>query len=368
MPRMLLRMVDRTELAGAVTLVTSASEVLESTAVGMADIAAERPMTLDTLFWIASQTKPITATLMLRLDDEGLLDLDAEVTDYLPHFRPRVLRLDADGRPELGEPRTPVMVHQLLSHTSGLPFSSSLEAGGFDRAPIAEQVEGYALTPLQCEPGTSFRYSNAGYNVAARIAEVVTGARYEDLLDDRLFRPLGMSDTTFWPDAGQIARLARQYQALRSGLEERALDQTHEPLDDRTGRHPFAGGGLFSTAVDMGAFARLLLSGGLAPDGRRLLSEAAISRMTSPAPATVEAPNAQAEPAHGPRGIGYGLGWSLTDDGAYGHGGAARTNLRIHPREGIATVWMVQHVDVGPASEDPDEAFREFDTAALRRL
>ncbi len=224
-------------LAGAVAAVVDRDGVRSLSAVGFADRAARTPMRPDALFWIASQSKPITAAAFMMLVDEGLVGLDDPVDRHLPEFANPWLAVERDGEHVLlRKPRHRVTVRHILSHTSGMPFASPLEQPTLDMFPLRERVAGYALTPLDFEPGTKYQYSNAGINTVGRIIEVRSGARYEDFLGNRLLRPLGMKDTTFWPSARQVARLARSYKptADKKALEETVITQLRYPLTDRT--------------------------------------------------------------------------------------------------------------------------------------
>src|SRR5207248_4689217 len=127
----------------------------------------------------------------------------------------------------LKKPGHDITVREILSHTSGLPFSSALEQPTFDLLPLRVAVLSYAMTPLLFEPGTKYQYSNAGINTAGRIIEVVSGMPYEDFLQKRLFDPLGMKDTTFWPNEEQLTRLAKSYKpnAAKNDLEETVITQ-----------------------------------------------------------------------------------------------------------------------------------------------
>src|SRR5262249_11286613 len=151
----------------------------------------------------------------------------------------------------LKRPGHPITVKNVLSHTSGLPFGSPIEKPTLDRLPLADRVHSYAMLPLDFEPDTKYQYSNAGINTAARIIEVISGQAFEEFLDERLFRPLGMKDTTFWPTSEQVARLAKSYKpgSGNKGLEKTTITQVHYPLTDRSQRYPMPAGGLFSTAA-----------------------------------------------------------------------------------------------------------------------
>jgi CubicO group peptidase (beta-lactamase class C family) len=186
------------------------------------------------------------------------------------------------------------------------------------------------MTPLQTEPGTHYQYSNAGINTAARILEVVEGMKYEDFMQRRLFDPLGMKHTTFWPGKEASRRVAKSYRPGKDGkgLVEITIDQLIYPLDDRTRRFPMPAGGLFSTAGDTALYCRMLLNGGEL-NGRRYLSPAAFHELT-----TRQTPQTVKE--------SYGFGLSV-GQGWFGHGGAEATNMEIRMDKGLVIVWMVQH-------------------------
>jgi CubicO group peptidase (beta-lactamase class C family) len=202
--------VDRHELAGAVMLVADKDKVLAAEAVGWADIAAQKPMQTDSMFWIASQSKPVTAAALMMLVDEGKVNVDDPVEDYLSEFQGQMVAVEKDAdHVLLRRPSHPITVRNVLSHTSGLPFKSALEEPTLDLFPLVARVRSYAMTPLEYEPDSKYQYSNAGINTAARIIEVATGTPFEQFLDERLFQPLGMKDTTFWPSEEQVARIAK---------------------------------------------------------------------------------------------------------------------------------------------------------------
>lgn len=339
--------IDRGELAGAVMLIADKDKVLALDAIGFADRATQRPMKTDALFWIASQSKPITAVAVLMLVDEGKLDLDAPVEKYLPEFKGQQLEVkNADGKPVLKAPAHPITVREVLSHTSGLPFKSKAEEPTLDGLPLREAVASYAKTPLTFEPGTKYTYSNAGINTAARLIEVLTGKSYEAFMDERLFKPLGMKDTTFWPTKEQLARLATPHKpnAAKNGLETTTISQLHYPLDERAKRYPMPAGGLFSTATDVMKFCQMMLNGGQL-NGKRYLSEKAVKELTKR-----QTPETLKE--------SYGLGFSV-GGGGFGHGGALATNMNIDPARGLITVWLVQHQGFPGEGAKAQGAFRK---------
>jgi len=345
--------VDSHSLAGAVTLVATKDEVLSLAAVGFADIAGRKHMRSDALFWIASQSKPMTATTLMMLVDEGKVHLDDPVEKYLPEFKGQMVVAERDSEHALlRKPDHPITVREILSHTSGLPFSSALEQPTLDGLPLRDAVRSYAMTPLQFPPGSKYQYSNAGINTAGRIIEVVSGMPYEKFMTERLFQPLGMKDTTFWPSEAQVKRLAKSYKPNqeKNALELTTVTQLRYPLSDRGNRYPMPAGGLFSTATDTVKFCQMILNGGVYK-GKRLLTEEGVREMTR----KQTGPDIK---------DGYGLGFS-TGPGWCGHGGAYATNMTIDRERGLILVWMVQHAGYPGNGSQSQEAFKK---AALARF
>ena len=218
-----------------------------------------------------------------------------------------------------------------------------MEVPTLDLLSMREAAMSYAMTPLQFEPDTRYQYSNAGINTAGRIIEVLSGMSYEDFLNERLLDPLGMKDTTFRPDRRQLARLATTYRptADKAGLEATTISQLRYPLND-PGRQPMPAGGLFSTAADVARFCEMVLNGGVFA-GKRLLSPAAVTQMTSRHTDTALAES-------------YGLGWGVGPD-SFGHGGALATNMSIDSRRGRITVFLVQHAGFAGDGGNSQAAF-----------
>jgi len=338
--------VDSQSLAGAVTLVADKDKILSLDAVGYADVGAKRPLNVQAIFWIASMSKPITAAALMILVDEGKVKLDDPVEKYLPEFKGQMLAAEKGKDPkELRKPNHPITVREILSHTSGLPFSTGDEKPTLDGLTLRAGAQSYAKAPLLFEPGTDYHYSNAGINSAGRIIEVVGGMPYEDFLDKRLLGPLGMEDTTFWPNDEQLKRLAKAYQPGRNktGLEETPIGQLKYPLNDRR-RQPMPAGGLFSTAADVAAFCQMMLNGGTYK-GKFILSEGAVMELT------------RRQTADSIK-TSYGLGFS-TGGGNFGHGGALATNMNIDTKRGLITVWMVQHAGFPGDGSKSQVAFRK---------
>jgi len=345
--------VDSHTLAGAVTLVAGKDKVLSLEAVGYADVAAKKPMQTDCLFWIASMSKPITATALMMLVDEGTVCVDDPVEKYLPEFKGQQVAVKRDdGQVVLQKPKHPILVRNVLSHTSGLPFSSPKEHPTLDVLPLSEAVVSYAKLPLQFEPDSKYQYSNAGINTAGRIIEVVSGMPYEEFLAKRLFIPLGMKDTSFRPNKEQLQRLAKSYRpnADKTGLEETRIGQLKYPLDDCR-RQPMPAGGLFSTATDLSLFCRMILGSGVF-EGKRYLSEASLRQMTSTQTGDL------------PAAYGFGWGTDRRPGGPFGHGGAYATNMQIDPQRQLIVIFMVQHA--GWPNASGNQIFPTFQQAAVK--
>lgn len=338
--------VDDHVLAGAVMLVANVDRTLAVETVGFSDVAAGTPIQPDAMFWIASQSKAMTAAAVMMLTDEGKLSLDDPVEKYLPEFRGQMVVAERDAEHVLlRRPSHPITIRNVLAHTSGLPFRSPLEQPTLDGLRLRDAVRSYAMLPLEFEPDSKYQYSNAGINTAARVLEVASGTPYEEFIRKRLFDPLGMTDTTFWPNEEQIGRLAKSYRpnASKDGLEVAPLAQLILPLDDRRTRHPMPAGGLFSTAEDVARFCRMLLGDGEF-EGKRILSAEAVKAMTS-------RQTAESLPQS------YGLGLTV-GEGTFGHGGAHATNMTVDRNRGLITIWMVQHAGFPGNGGESQGAFR----------
>jgi CubicO group peptidase (beta-lactamase class C family) len=327
--------------AGVVTLVMQDGKIVHEAAVGNADLDRKTPMTTDSVFWIASMTKSVSATTIMTLVDEGKLSLDEPASKWLPELGKVKL---ANGQP----PARPITLRDLMSHTSGLAFPPRKATDG------AHSLKSYTLelvkAPLAFEPGSSYEYG-FGITVAGRIAEIVSGKSFDALMNERIIAPLGMKDTSFHPDDRLRGRFAKTYKTDDDG---EGLVRANNPFvtsdaGDRRMTEP--SGGLFSTARDMSKFYQMILDGGLY-EGKRIISEAAIAEMTHPLPASGKA--------------SYGLGWQCSHSDkptiagfstkAFGHGGAFATHGWIDPEKKLVTVFMVQNVMV-KGSADIRNAF-----------
>lgn len=357
-------MVAKNEIAGAVTMVVTRNKILHLETTGLADVATKKPMTPDTLFWIASMTKPITGTAILMLQDEGKLSVSDPVAKYLPEF--------AGLKTPSGKPAN-LTIRQLLTHTSGLGEASGPAAQ--QAKTLADLVPIWLAAPMQYEPGEKWKYTQSGINAAARIVEVVSGMTFDVFLQKRLFDPLGMKDTTFYPTAEQRARLVTAYAKNKdTGLLEPVPPR---PDFGKRDRPPQGNGGLYSTAPDYARFCQMLLNGGKL-DGRRYLSAAAMRFLTTSQTGDLPTGFFQSE-TYGYRGTNYNWGIAtcilrvphegvaaMLSPGTFGHGGAWGTQAWMDPVRGVGYILMVQRSNF--PNSDASDVRREFQQAAAKAL
>jgi len=358
------KMIATNEIAGAVTVVVTKDKVLHFESTGFADVAAKKRMTADTLFWVASMTKPITGTAVLMLQDEGKLNVADPVAKYLPEF--------ANLKTPSGKPAN-LTIRQILTHTSGLGEASATDAK--KAKTLADLVPLWLATPMQYEPGAKWQYTQSGINAAARIVEVVSGMTFDAFLQKRLFDPLGMKHTTFYLTPKLRSQLVTAYAKNK----ETGLLEPVPPREDfgPPDRPPQGNGGLFSTAPDYASFCQMLLSGGTF-QGHRYLTPAAMQFLMTPQ--TGELPTGFFQnAAGGNHGTNYGWGIgtcillaphegvaSMLSPGSYGHGGAWGTQAWIDPVKGVAYVLMVQRSNF--PNSDASEVLREFQQTAANAL
>ncbi len=358
--------VERREIAGAVTMVVTAEQVLHQESTGMADLAARKPMTSEALFWIASMTKPVTGAAILILQDEGKLSVDDPVAKYIPDFT--ALKTPS-GRP------ANLTITQILSHTSGLGEASGPAA--LEARTLADLVPLWLAARMQFEPGAQWKYCQSGINLAGRIVEVVSGKPFDVFVRERIFVPLGMKDATFYPDEGQRARIATGYARKKEtgGLEPAPARAEF----GRPGRPPLGNAGLFCSADDYARFCQMLLGGGVR-EGKRVLSAKAVKALASAVTGDLPTGFFQNE-TFGKHGANYGWGIGtcvlkaphagaaeMLSPGSYGHGGAWGTQAWIDPAKGVAYILMVQRANF-PNSDASDVrvAFQRAAAAAIRR-
>jgi CubicO group peptidase (beta-lactamase class C family) len=318
---------------------------------GSTDSVGAKPMQRDTVFRLASMTKPVIGTAVMMMLEEGRLHLDDPISMYIPEFaNQRVAILEEAG--SNGNPPTfhtvaaerDITIKDLLTHTSGLssgPLGLS-EARNVRRQPddtLADYIPRLGSTPLEFQPGSQWMYSASdGIDVLARVVEIVSDRPLNRFLKKRIFDPLEMPDTSHYPTDSQMPRLVTAYRSTDEGLVE-----TENSLSMSSRVYFAGGGGLVSTVDDYANFAQMLANGGEF-NGQRLLS-----------PRTVDLMSAVHIPSSLPgRGVGEGYGLSVRviddavagdhriSDGSFGWSGAYGTHFWIDPVEDIVAVMMIQ--------------------------
>jgi CubicO group peptidase (beta-lactamase class C family) len=368
---MLQSYVDRGLIPGAVALVLRDGHPVYQKAVGWADKEAGRPMRMDTVFRIASQTKAITSVAALTLVEEGKLDLSDQVGKFIPSFAETKVAEREGSETKVVPAKRPITIRDLLTHTSGMSYGvephiaaeygpmglgPNAGAGWYfadKQEPICDAMERLGSLPFVAQPGEAWVY---GYNtdVLGCVIERVTNQSLDRVIAARVTGPLGMTDTHFYLPTDQRDRLAAVYASGPDGRAVRAADGGRGQGSYVDGpRRAFSGGaGLLSTARDYGRFLEMIRNGGML-DGVRILSPRSVALMSTN----------QVGNLHSANGLGFGLGFETTDRygangmddvGAYGWAGAYGTIYRIDPHEHLAIMLMVQ---ILPNTTDIREKF-----------
>ena len=341
--------VDAKRLPGAVLLMARNGKIAFYDTVGFQDRATETPMKKDSIFRIASMSKPITTVAAMILAEENKLDVGAPVAQYLPEFK------DVKVGTEGALPKRPMTVQDLMRHTSGLTYglfgNSPIDqmyrkANIFSAKSLDEMVKLIAGMPLLHQPGEFWEYS-VSTDVLGRLVEVASGMDLDSFVRERITGPLRMNDTGFWVKPEAVSRLAKPDGQANAAFE----NPTQKP-------NIFSGGGgMLSTAGDYARFSQMLLNGGEL-DGVRILAPKTIALMTSDQlPATVErhTPVAIAIGSFGPvpeMGTSFGLGFAVRVDagrnpmpgsvGDFSWGGITGTLFWVDPQTKLVAVLMAQ--------------------------
>jgi CubicO group peptidase (beta-lactamase class C family) len=370
------RLVSAGRLPGWLAVVSRAGRVAYLGKGGHRHVEDALPVETDTIFRIYSMTKPVASVAAMMLLEEGAYELTTPVADLVPSFRDmRVYQGGSDLKPVTVPATEPVRIWHLLTHTAGLtygfhrvhPVDALLRQAGFEWSfpedvDLATAVDAFAGFPLLFEPGAEWNYSVAT-DVLGRVVEVASGTPFDRFLADRIFTPLGMTDTGFGlagPDSPDADRLARLYAAPGPG---RLVP--YDVLGDKFTVRPrlcSGGGGLVSTAPDYHRFVEMLRGGGQL-DGVRILGPRTVAAMTRnhlPGNADLETFGRPIFAETPYRGVGFGLGFGVVLDparagmiasvGDYSWGGAASTSFWVDPVEDISMIFMTQ---VFPSSALP---------------
>ena len=366
------RQIDAGTFSGAVTLVARHGRIAHLEAQGLMDIESRKPMQKDAIFRIMSMTKPIVGASIMMMIEEGKVRLTDPVSKFIPELKNLTVAvtMPAAPGPQPAAGAAPrfytvpaereITIRDLLTHTSGLVSGgiSNREAQKValkGKETLADYLPRLGVVPLDFQPGTRWAYSaQAGFDALARIVEIASGMPFDRFARQRIFDPLGMKDTFFYPAEGN-PRMATLYRRGEKGLEKQ-----NNP-NFMNGAYFSGGGGLMSTAEDYLQFAQMLLNGGEL-NGKRLLGSKTVDVMTSmAAPDTL--------PGR-PRGEGYGLSVRVVNDpiarssfmsaGTFGWSGAFGTHFFVDPQERIVGILMTQ---------TPDQQVRvDFENAVMHAI
>jgi CubicO group peptidase (beta-lactamase class C family) len=356
------------------TLIARHGDIAHLGMIGHADVASQTPVAEDTIFRIYSMTKPITSIALMMLVEEGKIALEDPVHRFIPEWKNLGVFVAGTHRTgfQTRPLSAPMRVVDLMRHTAGLTYGFQLRTnvdaayraakiGEIEKAgTLPDMIAALAKIPLEFSPGEAWNYSVAT-DVVGWLVEVVSGQKFEDFLDQRIFTPLGMVDTGFHVRIGQEHRFASCYQPTKAGgieLQDDAATSSYlKPPSFISG-----GGGLVSTAGDYLRFAQMLLNGGTA-NGHRYISRKTLDLMTANhLPGGVDLPALSrslfSEAAYD--GVGFGLGFATStkasrtlmpgSDGDFFWGGAASTFFWVDPAEDLIGIFMTQLI---PSSTYP---------------
>jgi CubicO group peptidase (beta-lactamase class C family) len=369
------RYVDDGRLPGWLTLISRAGKIVHLDTYGKRDLESSAPVELDTVFRFYSMTKPVTAVAAMMLYEEGAFELKDPVAKFMPAFADmKVFRSGSFTSPTLEPATEPVRIWHLLTHTSGLtygflqahPVDAFYRQAGFEWGnppglDLAGCVERWASCPLLFQPGTEWNYS-VSTDVLGRVVELASGTSLEQFFAERIFRPLGMTDTGFWAEGDRADRLAALYNP--DPVTRKAV-RAPAAMGDAALSRPAClsgGGGLVSTAADYHRFTQMLARGGEL-DGVRLLGSRTVRYMTQnhlPGGADLTAFGRPLFAETAFDGVGFGLGFSVVVDaakskvlcsnGEFAWGGAASTAFWVDPAEEITVIFLTQLM---PSSTHP---------------
>ncbi len=360
MDAMLSEAVDSGEVIGVQALVFDEGHTVYHKSFGLADRERGTPVAVDTVYRIYSMTKPVTSALIMDLMEEGKLALTDPVSRYIPELaQMKVVSAGPDGTPVFTDQQRPITIEDLLLHRSGMaygifggfPVEQAYQTAQLFEEDLATNMTRLSQLPLLAQPGDAWFYSYS-IDVLGRVAEVVSGISLDQLMDERFFTPLGMSETGFHVQPEQTPRFASNYIIQPDGQFILEDDGQNSPFADLDKKFFSGGGGLVSTTEDYLKFARMLLNEGelngtrvLTPETVRLMIQDHLSgdmKFLLPW-------------IGGDTGAGFGYGGSVQNTatpqqqtergryaGQFGWGGAARTNFWIDPENKAIGMIMLQ--------------------------
>ena len=344
----LQRYIDRQEIAGAVSLMARHGRIAWFEAQGLMDLESKKPMQKDAMFRIASMTKPITSVALMILYEQGYFQLNDPVSRWIPEFKNMQVAVSTGASYKTVPAEREITIRHLLTHTSGLsspyvvpgfvvPEYNKLVASRTADETVGDFAKKLAKLPLEFQPGSAWAYGPST-DVVGYLLELISGMPLDRFFEEKIYKPLGMTDTYFYPPEDKMPRLATVYTPAKPS----GISVTVVP---RRGTKFFSGaGGLVSTAQDYARFSQMLLTGGQL-DGNRLLSRKTIDLMTSNHIGRLKLWDNL-------RGYRFGLGFRVLTDlgesanlgslGSYGWGGAFGTIFWIDPKEDMFGILMIQ--------------------------
>jgi CubicO group peptidase (beta-lactamase class C family) len=338
-------LVDEKRLAGFTTLVARRGKVVEFAAHGYKDVSAQTPVAKDTIFRIASMTKPIAGVAMMMLWEEGKWTLDDPVHKHIPQFKGLQVKSENGALVAQAHPMT---MRELMSHTAGFDVSAGYRDANLNAGDLQGMIDKLAKLPLAAQPGTDWRYGPS-VDIQGYIVEKLSGQTLDQFLSKRLFEPLKMKDTGFWVDASKVDRVSRIH---TYGPDKKIVLAPDSPRDpSQRPRFLSGSGGLLSTAEDYWRFAQMLLNGGQS-EGMRFLKSSTVELM-----GTNVLNEGVLLDLYGPKepGIGFGLDFAIVLDPAKANtprgkntfywGGAFGTWFWIDPTNDLIVIGMIQNLN-----------------------
>ena len=350
----LTRLVADKKVPGVIALVEEQGKMLHLEMVGYQNIETQEPIRLDGIFRIASLTKSLTSLLALQLMEKKCFKPNYAIANYLPQFK-RIACWDSmAGKAVMA--RSPISIHQLLTHTSGISYDYNAqaplrklfqEAKLYDpQSSLEDFADKLAEIPLNFEPGSRWRYG-ASTDLLGLVLEKAASTPFDQLLEEHIFRPLALQDTGFQISSNKFDRLVSLYTPTAEG-DLRCLESPDTERSKPERRLQSGGGGLYSTVQDYAQVAKLLMNGGMLGK-RRLLEEDTLRRLFT----NQLAPNILCEKiapkvAYDVEGEGFGYGFLVRQDGSYGWAGAANTYFWVNPQRQQFSLLFTQLTPFAP--------------------
>jgi CubicO group peptidase (beta-lactamase class C family) len=363
---MLHTYLDDKMLAGMNALISYRGQVAYKTCLGMMDLETNKPVQFDTIFRIASMTKPITSIAAMLLYEQGAFHLNTPVSQFIPAFQDvEVFAGETGDGLTLEKLTRPLTMRHLFTHTAGLSYGwdphhpvdklyqqmSEFGPRRDPKATLKDTVMALTRLPLHFQPGTRWKYS-LSIDVIGHIVEIISGQSLDRFFEEQIFKPLGMIDTAFYVPSEKVSRLAKVYGHVGDNPQLEHIPVVFTEALPHPPSHLIAGGGLFSTLPDYARFAQMLVNGGEL-DGVRLLSPTTVAMMEiNQAPAEA-LPYGFADNDLYHAGYGYSIGMRVLMDvaatgmagslGEFGWDGAFSTYFWIDRHEQLCGVLLTQH-------------------------